>query len=316
MDEVKVADVQFDQERAAPGQVLEKPAAPGPDADGESPGEAGIPDANATDLDKYLEQYETFKAWLEKIKPWLPEGDRETEPVQPPHRYLDYLTAKGGPEAVVRMWAKEVIMEKVLLPDRQFGSSTIRLTNLNDAPEAAELPVGMEIVSEQGAQMNMQVHFEEPQTPGKVSGSFEAFDLAKMQDGLKKDNALQFKSGKAGGHWEGSLTRDYVDIRVAAQLSQLQATAPQGLFGLDPQVTQEALNTLSELAVSLRISGPLTDPRISFDTGDLKKQLVAASKQRILGEIEKQIQDKAPDEVKELMDSNDFRQGLDGLIRR
>ncbi len=319
MDEVKVANVQFGQARQTPGTVLEQPSVSGPD--GQTPGsgpsdDTTIPDANGTGLERYMEKYEEFKAWLEKIKPWLPKGQKEPAPVETPHRYLDFLTAKGGPEAAVRMWAKQVVMEKVLLGDRQFGSSTIRLTNLNDAPEAAELPVGFEVASDGGAQMKMQVHYEEPETPGKVTGSFEAFDLAKMQGGLKQDNALEFQSGKAGGTWEGYLTQDRIDITVAAQLTQLQAVAKNGLFGLDPQLTQEALNTLTDLAVSMRIAGPLTDPKISFDTGDLKKQIVAAGKQRVLGEIEKQLQDKAPDEVKELMDSNDFRKGLDGLIRR
>jgi uncharacterized protein (TIGR03546 family) len=318
MDEVKVANVQFGQPRQTPGTVLEQPSDTG--ADGETTGgEAGggsVPDANAADLERYIAKYEEFKAWLEKIKPWLPKGQQESVPAETPHRYLDFLSAKGGPEAAVRMWAKQVIMEKVALQDNQFGSSTIRLTNLNDAPEAAKLPVGFEIVSDAGAQMQMQMHFEEPETPGKVTGTFDAFDLSKMQGSLKEDNDLQFQSGKAGGTWAGYLTQDKVDITVAARLSQLKATAKNGLFGLDPQLTQEALNTLTDLAVSLRIVGPLTDPKISFDTGDLKKQIVAAGKQRVLGEIQKQIQDKAPEEVKELMDSNDFKKGLDGLIRR
>jgi len=319
MDEVKVANVQFGQPRQTPGEVLEQPSGTGADGEttGGAPSEGGpIPDANATDLERYMAKYEEFKAWLEKIKPWLPKGEQEADPGEMPHRYLDFLTAKGGPEAVVRMWAKQVIMEKVALQDSQFGSSTIHLTNLNDAPEAAKLPVGFEIVSDAGAQMKMQMHFEEPETPGKVTGTFDAFDLSKMQGSLKEDNELQFQSGKAGGTWSGYLTQEKVDITVAAQLSQLKATAKNGLFGLDPQLTQEALNTLTELAVSLRIVGPLTDPKISFDTGDLKKQIVAAGKQRVLGEIQKQIQDKAPEEVKELMDSNDFKKGLDGLIRR
>ena len=104
-------------------------------------------------------------------------------------------------------------------------------------------------------------------------------------------------------------------------MTQLKANARNGLFGLDPKITQEALNAIENLAVSMRISGPLTDPKISFDTGTLKKQIVDAGKKRVLGEINKQIQDKAPDELKELLDSNDiksndFKKGLDNLLKR
>jgi hypothetical protein len=322
MDEVKVSNVQFDKQRDTPAKVVAVPGGDGgTPSEEESAHTSSIPDANAADLENYLGKYEEFKAWLEKIKPWLPQGQDEPAPVETPHKYLDFLTAKGGAEEAVRLWAKEVVMEKVLLGDQQFGSSTIRLTNLNDAPQAAELPIGIEVTSDAGAKMTMQMHFDDPATPGKVTGTFDAFDLSKLQGSLKKDNALQFESGLAGGKWEGFITQERIDVSVTAELTQLRANTQKGLFGLDPKVTQEALSTLENLAVSMRLSGPLTDPQISFDTGDLKKQIVAAGKKRVMGEIEKQIQDKAPDELKAILDSNDvksndFKKGLDQLIKR
>lgn len=317
MDEVKVSEVRFGQTRATPGQVLPKAGADGEEgtSDTSSKKDGTIPDVNATDLERYMDKYEELKAWLEKIRPWLPQGEGAEVPEEAPHRYLDYLKAKGGPEAAVRMLAKQVIMEKVVLPDKQFGSSNIKLTNLNDAPTTAKLPIGLDIESEQGPKMQVQMHFDDPNQPGRVTGTFDAFDLSKLQSSLKNDNALRFDAGKAAGQIEGHITRETIDLTIGANLTDLQSSAPGGLFGLDAKTTQEALKTLDKLGVSIRVSGALSDPKISFDTGNLKDQIVAAGKKRVMQEIEKQINDKAPDELKKLMDSNDVKKGLDKLLK-
>ncbi|MFC1763093.1 hypothetical protein ACFL6U_13555 [Planctomycetota bacterium] len=315
MEQVKVSDVTFGQTRPTPGALIASDAASSDSTDTQEPGRRETPDVNGTDLQQYLNKYEDFKAWLEKIKPWLPQGKDADAPEETPHKYLDYLFAKGGPEAAVRMLAKEIILEKVLLSDKQFGSSTLQFTNLNDAPQAAKLPIGMRIDSEQGPSLEMQMHFDDPETPGKVSGSFAAFDLSKLQSDLKSDNAVQFQSGLASGTLTGAITRDWIDLTVSAKLTDLQASAQGGLFGLDANTTRQAFEMIKELDATLNINGPLSDPKVSFAATDLKQQILDASKQRLLKEVDDQIKNKAPEEVQELLKDDGFRKGLEGLMK-
>jgi uncharacterized protein (TIGR03546 family) len=319
MDKVKVSEVAFDQARSTPAVIVEKPAeetAGEPETSAAESADAGIiPDVNAADLERYFEKVESLKAWLEKIKPWLPSGDKEEPAPVKPAKYLEYLTAKGGPEKAVRLWAKEVLLEKVGLSDSHFGTSNITLTNLNDAPMAAGLPMGVDVQSEQGANLKLQMHFDDPSKPGRVTGTFECFDLGKLQQSLKQGNPVQFEQGKAGGEIDGFVTQEAIDLTFKATLSELQASANGGLFGLDAQTTQKAFEVLKDLDATITLRGPLTKPKLGIKAPNLKQQIVDASKQQILDKVNDQIQDKAPDEVKELLKDDKFRQGLDGLLK-
>ena len=202
--------------------------------------------------------------------------------------------------------------------------STIQLKNFNDAPVAAKLPVEMDIKSEQGPHLNLTLHFEDPEQPGKVTGTFADFDLAKLQDGLNQSNALNLQGGKASGDITGFLNRDLVDLTIIAQLSDLQAaTQGKGLFGLDAKTTAQAFEAIKNLDVTLRIVGPLTSPRLAFDAKGLKdalqEGLVAAGKQRAADELNKVIEknldsDKIPGELKDIIKPETITEGLKGLL--
>jgi hypothetical protein len=326
MDEVRVSALQFDQARPSPAERYEIPGAePNQVSEEFDPNQYEI-DVNDIDkLESYFANAKKIKAWIEKIRPWLPKGqDGEPAPLEEPHKYLDYLRACVDTMPAVRMLAKQVIMEKVLLKDRQFGSSTIQMKNLNDAPIAAKLPVELDVKSEQGPHLNLTMHFEDQDQPGKVTGTFADYDLAKLQSDLNQDNPLNLKSGRASGKIAGFLNRDLVDLTINAQLSELQATTQgKGLFGLDAKTTAQAFEAIKDLDVTLRIVGPLTAPRLAFDTKGLKDalqaQLVAAGKQRAADELNKVIDknldsDKIPGELKDVINKDTISEGLKGLF--
>jgi len=326
MDEVRVSALQFDQARSTPAERFEEPSAePNQVPEEFDPNQYEI-DANDIDkLESYFADAKKIKAWIEKIRPWLPKaGDDEPTPLEEPHKYLDYLKTCVDTVPAVRMLARQVLMEKVGLTDPQFGTSTIQLKNVNDAPSAAKLPVELDIKSEQGPHLNLCLHFEDPEQPGKVTGSFADFDLAKLQSGLNQSNTLNLQGGRAYGEIAGFLNRDLVDLTVKAQLSELQATTQgKGLFGLDTKTTAAAFEAIKDLDVTLRIVGPLTAPRLAFETKGLKDalqaQLAAAGKQRAADELNKVIDknldsDKIPGELKDIINKDTISEGLKGLL--
>jgi hypothetical protein len=314
LDQVKVSDIGFNQARATPGQVL--PKAPEDPNSKWTWKDLGVTPEN---IGKYVQDANQIKAWIEKIRPYLPSGKKEAPAA--PHKYLEYLTATGINQAY-RVLAKNIVLDKVHLPDSTFGTSRMTLSNLNDAPVAAGLPIELAVQSEQGPKLNLAMHFDSPDTAGKVTGKFEGLDLGKLQSGLNKGNALSFKGGKVGGQFEGRLTQQGVDLTVTAKLSDLQAaTGGQGFLGLDAKTAQEVFSTIKDLDVKLQIVGPLTNPKIAFDTkgleSTLKDKLIQAGKQRAVDELNKQIDkklgDKVPSQLKDVIKPG-LQDGLKGLL--
>ena len=309
LDQVKVSDVGFDRARATPGQVLPRPP--------EDPNAKWTwPDVNVTPegIERYIRDANQVRAWIAKIRPYLP--SMKPAPVEVPHRYLEYLTATT-PSQVYRVLAKSVVLDKVHLPDTLFGTSSVTLSNLNDAPATTGLPIELAVQSEQGPKVKVAMHFDSPETAGSVTGSFEGLDLGKLQSGLNKSNALSFQAGKVAGRFEGRLTQQGIDLTVAAKLTKVQAATGKGLFGMDSKTTQEVFKALDDLDVRLRIVGPLTHPRIAFDTKGLEATLKDKLKQRAVEEINKQIDknlgDKLPAGLKDAIKPG-LQEGLKGLL--
>jgi len=314
LDQVRVSDIGLDRPRTTPGQVL--PQTP------EDPNDKWTwPDVNMTpeNIVKYIQDANQIRAWIAKIRPFLPSGKRPAS-AQAPHKYLEYLAATT-PNQVYRMLAKSVVLDKVRLSDSLFGTTRVTLSNLNDAPVSTGLPIDLALDSEQGPKVHLTMHFDSPETAGRVTGAFEGLDLGKLQSGLSKSNAVSFQGGKAAGRFEGRLTQQGIDLTIAAQLSDLQAAADQGLLGLDAQTTKEVFNTLKDLDVKLQIAGPLAHPRIAFDTKGLqtalRDKLVQAGKQRSADELNKQIDrqlgDKLPGQLKDVIKPG-LQQGLKGIL--
>lgn len=325
MDQVTVNGVAFDQKRSEPGQLVQQSqTTPEEAAEAESEVAEQTPQGwDVAKLEDYLAGGQKALQWLEKIKPWLPEHQSSDETAQQtPQRYLDYLTQCMETAPKPRILAKEILLDEVQLPDQQFGSSTITLKNLNDAPQAAQLPVELDIHSVAGPHLNAALHFDDSNEPGKLTASFTGIDLSKLQAGLKSDNALVFEQGQANGTIEGFVTKKGVDLTIQAKLSELQAQADKGLFGLDAQSISEILKVLDSLDLTLKIVGPLSGPRLAFDSDgladQLKAKLVEVGQEKAAEEINKVIEEnipeETPEEIKEILDSNAVKKGLKDLF--
>ncbi|MCP4453442.1 MAG: hypothetical protein GY809_18440, partial [Planctomycetes bacterium] len=240
LDQVKVSAAQFDQPRDTPGELIiaETPEPNAPEEPGVFNPDDYHVDANGLGkLETYFENAKKIKAWIDKIRPYLPEPNEGAPlPLEEPLEYLAYLKARLNEVPITRFLAKEVLLDQVNL-EGVFGMSNIQLKNLNDAPMASKLPVSVDIKSDSGAAMDVAMHFDDPNQPGKLTGSFKDIDLSKLQSGLSKGNSLTFQSGQASGEVLGYVNSQTIDLTLKTQVSNLKAAAGKGLFGLDAKTT-------------------------------------------------------------------------------
>jgi len=325
LDQVKVSAVQFDQLRDTPGELIIAKT-PEPNAAEEpgifNPGDYNV-DANSLDkLETYFENAKKIKAWVEKIRPYLPKpGEDVPAPLEEPLEYLAYLKARINVVPITRFLAKEILLDRVDL-DGMFGMSNIQLKNLNDAPMASKLPVSLDILSDSGTTLNLAMHFDDASQPGKLTGSFEGIDLAKLQSGMNKNNSLTFESGQASGQILGHINHQTIDLTLQTQVSNLKAAAGKGLFGLDAKTTNDIFETIDSLDLTLKIVGPITSPRLSFDTKELRKTLESNLKnmaqkkaeEELNKVIEKNLGDNVPDEVNDILNNDVIKKGLGDLF--
>jgi hypothetical protein len=325
LDQVKVSSVQFDQLRDTPAQVFAKEIAepnvakePGPF----NPGDFNLDPNSLAKLETYFDQAKKVKAWIDKIRPYLPKpGEGAPKPLEQPLKYLAYLQARLNEVPVARFLAREILMDKVNL-DGVFGMSNIQLKNLSDAPMASKLPVSLDIQSEDGTALNMAMHFDDANRPGRLTGSFKGIDLSKLQSNMNKDNSLTFESGKASGEILGYVNSQAIDLTLKTQVMNLKAASTKGLFGLDAKTTNDIFKNIDSLDLTLKIVGPITSPRLSFDTKELRNTL--QSKLKDIGRqkaeeelnkvIEKNLGDKIPEELKDKVNTDTLKEGLKGLF--
>ncbi len=327
LENVEVSGMQFDQARQTPGKVVEAPPAE------EKPFDPNAYAVDANDIakiDKYVKDAKKLKEQLEKIRQWLPEGGKKTpaEGTQPPQSYLEYLRAKAVSSPTVTMLARRVLADKVQLPNELFGNSAILLTNLSNAPQTLGEPITLELTShETPAVLKAQVDYANG-TP-QVTGTFEGFDLSKVQSGLGQDAGIAFESGAASGTFTGQLTKQLVDLTFEVNLKDFKAKGQgEGVLGLGAQQTSEVLDVMNNLSTTIRLVGPVTSPRVVFDTKGLgeefKQALVKAGKDRLQKEIDNKLQeelgdklgDKVPDQLKDAIKApgKNIVEGLGGLL--
>ena len=327
MENVEVSGMQFNQARQTPGEVLE---VPGAEEEPFDPNGYAVDANDIAKLEKYVKDARKLKEQLEQLRKWLPQGKDEApvDTTQPPDSYLEYLQAKAATTPTVTMLAKRILADKVALPSELFGNSAVLLTNLSDAPEVLGEPITLELTShETPAALKTQVDYSTgaPQ----VSGTFEGFDLSKIQTGLGEDSGIAFDSGAASGTFTGQLTKELVDLTINVNLKDLKAKGQgKGVLGLGAEQTSEVLAVMNELSTTIRVVGPITSPRLVFDTKGLgeefKQALVKAGKDRLQKEIDSKLQeqlgdklgDKVPDQLKDAVKTpgKSIVDGLGGLL--
>lgn len=329
MEQIEVSNVIFDQKRAAPGKVSESTTKQEPDVF--DPCDHNLDPADMAMLEKYLKDAKALKEKLQKIRKWLPKKDSDktaTQPEQVPKKYLDYLKAHALVSPSPRMLAKKVILDNVQMTSPTFGNSKILLTNISDAPQAAKLPVTLEIKSlETPASLTVRIDYGSKDQIPKLTGTFGGFDMAKIQSSLSENAGLIFTSGVASGQFNGFATNETLDLAVDINLSNLQAKGQgKGVLGLGSKTTSEAFGALKDLKTTIRIVGPVSEPQLVFDvkglTDELKKALVEAGKERVIKEIDgklgekldKELGDKVPDEIKDTLKPKKIVEGLKGLL--
>lgn len=330
MEQVEVSNIQFNQERSTPGQVIE------PESDQEpgvfDPCEFKLGPADVAKLEKYLKDAKALKEKLQKLRRWLPKAkdkDEDAQPDQAPQKYLEYLQARAIVPAAPRIMAKRAVLDDVHLESPVFGNSRILLANVSDAPRAAKLPVTFEMTSKDtSAALSVTVDYSSKDQIPKLSGRFDSIDMAKTQSGISDDAGLVFQSGIASGQFSGIATSEHVDLTVDIIIRDLQAKGGgKGILGLGSDTTSQVFDSLKELKTTVRIVGPIADPRLAFDVGGLtdqfKKALVEAGKDRLIKEIDnrlgkqldEKLGDKVPGEIKDVLKKPEkLLNGLGGLL--
>jgi len=208
-----------------------------------------------------------------------------------------------------------VVLDKVKMPFELIGNSKILLTNFSDAPYAARLPVTIEIQSyDTPSSLSFVSHFESPEQGAQISGRFSDIDLQKLQSQMSDKNSVVFSGGKASVELDGTATSETIDLAMMVTVHDMQARSRgKGLFGLDPKVTREAIGVLKNMKTTIRLVGPIGDPRVVLDAKGLREELrnalVKAGKERLSQEIDKQLDkqldkhlgDRLPPETKDVI---------------
>ncbi|MBU0616399.1 MAG: hypothetical protein KKI02_01645, partial [Planctomycetes bacterium] len=284
MDDIVLAGVEFDQPRASAGVVtgpLLKLSVPQFD-----PLQFDLAMADLRKLEQYFRNAEEAREWFEKLAEWLPERTEEAPPppAPVPESYLEYLTVRAPLPPTPRMLVRRAVLEDVRIPAEQIGNSTITCTNLSDAPASAGLPVAITLESkEHKTSFKIVCRYDRPEGGAEISGTVGDVDLRELQAELNPNNPVKFEGGTATATISGAASRQTIDLGIQVQTQGMQAgTAGGGLFGLDPQVTSEALRVLENVQTTLRLVGPTTEPRLVFDgpalTNEFKQALVGAGK--------------------------------------
>jgi uncharacterized protein (TIGR03546 family) len=333
VDKMELSEVRFNQARTTPGTVLPQTA----QEKTFDPSQYKIDMNDVSTLEKYVKDAKSLKEQLEKLRNWLPKGDKAEGGVaadsnQPavavekaPEKYLEYLTARVTTAATARVWAKQLLADKTEIPSKLFGNSRVDVNNLSDAPQANKLPISMQIKSYvTPALLKIMADYSKGNTP-EISGTFEGFDLSKVQE-LSQDAGLAFQAGKASGTFTGTMTQEKVDLTINLSLKDLQAKGTgKGVLGLGVEQTTQVMQVLKELNTSIRVVGSPTQPRLVFDTKGLTKEfqqaLVAAGKERVLQEVDKQVQkqldgklgEKLPAGVKDAIKKPDAKGLMDSV---
>jgi hypothetical protein len=150
-------------------------------------------------------------------------------------------------------------------------------------------------------------------------GTFEGFDLSTCSRRFSPEAGIAFQPGKASGTFTGQLTMDKVDLTINVSLKDLQAKATgDGVLGLGAEKTSQVMDTLKELTTTIRVVGSPTDPQLVFDakglTEEFKQALVKAGKDRLAGELNKQLDKQSGQVLTELKDAEEAREGfMEGL---
>lgn len=301
LDDVVLGGVAFHETRATPG-TLAPGATPAP-AEAPAtfdPATFALSVKDVARLAEYFKEGRDVNEQIARAAEWLPRREPAPPPPAPPERYLAYLSARGPVAPRPRIVVRRAELKDVAIPVEEFGRSTITCTSLSDAPQAAGLPVVVRIESqERPTNLEITCHYDRDEGGADIAATIGDVDLAQLQTRLSPRNPVRFDRGTATATVAGSAARETIDLRVAVETRDMQvAGSGQGLFGLDPRATDEALRVLSNVKTTLRVVGPVHEPRLAFDAEGLrdnfKTALVEAGQRELATQLDKALGDQLP----------------------
>ncbi len=311
IDNVELGSVAFDVPRDTPGEVLAsaQTTSAEEEASGFDPSQFSLTPADVSRFIDFVKNAQDVKDKLAEAAEWLPERDSPPPPPPPaPQAYLEYLTARTTSAPTPFVVVRRAVLEDVDLGVRQLGRSTITCRNLSDAPVAAARPVQITIEStERPAKLDLTCRYDRNAGGAEVSGTIGEVDLQELQAELSDKNPVRFESGTADVELSGDLSRDAIDLKLGVQTKGMKArTSGDEFLGLDPKVADEAFKAIENLKTTLRLVGPIRDPRLALDAEgfkeSLKTALVDAGKQQLVSQLDKAIGDKLPESVPKVED--------------
>ncbi len=293
LDEVVLSDVRFDTRREAPGNVMKRPELPKLPAF--DPTAFSVSEFDVARLETYMGQAKQVREWTEKLREWLPWREADSGPTVPEH-YFAYLTARAPGSGAPRFVVRRLVLEPVTPPIEAFGESAVVCQNLSDAPRSLFKPIIIGIESRQGAGSCEVVCRFEDDDAVDVTASFDQIDLRRFQKQLNPKNPVVLNGGTASATVSGRITRETIDLALRVKTKDLAASTAGGLFGLDPQISGEAMKLLRNLETTLRIVGPLAEPRLVFDSNamraNMREALAQAGKDELLRRMDQLVGDK------------------------
>ena len=118
-----------------------------------------------------------------------------------------------------------------------------------------------------------------------------------------------FKGGTASAKIDGRAGRDMIDLDITVATDNMAVeSVGGGALGLDPQITAEALKVIQDIDTTVRLVGPLTQPKLVFDVPALREEFHAA----LIKAGKDQLADRLGDVIgKELPVTQDIAKDLD-----
>lgn len=296
VDDVSLSDVKRDSLRETPGHVLPKPPENPEESWKFDPSQFKLPNTSIADLESYFRDAKEIRERFKQLRDWLPAGGKEAKPKKErtvPESYLAYLAARAPVPATPRVIVRRINVDKIETGEPTFGTSRIQVANVSDAPSAAGLPVSIEIQSEERpSKLSLVCHYDRSDGGATITGELADVDLARFQERLSQDNPVRLRGGTATVKVDGTATRRIVDIGLAIRMANAQLdSSGQGIFGMDPRVTSEALKVVENLEIAPRIVGPIEQPRLYFDADTMRKSfgdaLVRAGKGAMAEQVTK-----------------------------
>jgi len=296
IERLQIDDVRNDAERESPGEVFEK--APRPEAE--------LPDDA---LSEYFEKAEKLREWLGKLKEYLDQRD-PNEPAGPTpeeiekerRRLRDLARAQGyfalSAQEILSKHPAWVIRELEVRPLRvpQIADPlTVRGRELSSAPQLHDKPAKLTVTAGDKTILSAALNFQKPGGEHHVSLHTPPVPIGDV--GLSDKAGVDVSEGTAEIQVaDGIFTNRRVrQLPFTVKMSGLKAGSREGegILGLDPQASSEAMKHLKSITLAGALEGRLDAPRLKLDEkailGALKDALVGAGKAELARRADEQI---------------------------